>query len=75
MTKKPGPSKRHYFHTTITLPAPLYEKVRALALSRAVPHTQIYREAVEAYLRDLTHDRDSPRSPEDPFGKVAGNKS
>ena len=50
--KKPGPAKRHYFQTTITLPRALLDRVRARSIRTSVPHTQIYREAVEAYLKD-----------------------
>lgn len=54
--KKPGPSKRNYFKTTITLPPALVARVHRHSLKHSIPHTQIYREAVEAYLGNA-HDR------------------
>lgn len=56
MKRKPGPSKRDYFHTTITLPRSLLAQVRAMSIAKQIPHTQIYREAVEAYIKGVTTD-------------------
>lgn len=49
--KKPGPAKLNYFATTITLPRELLDRVRARARTHNVPHTDIYRAALEAYLK------------------------
>ena len=54
--KKPGPAKLHYFATTITLPRELLDRVRAHARAANVPHTTIYRAALEAYLKDESTD-------------------
>ena len=51
--KKPGPIKQGYFRTTITLPRPLMKRVQALSIARRIPQTQIYRDAVEAYLKGI----------------------
>lgn len=51
MKKKPGPIKQNYFRTTITLPRTLLARVQSLSVARRIPQTQIYRDAVEAYLK------------------------
>lgn len=51
MKKKPGPVKQGLFRTTITLSRDMLSRVQALSIERRIPQTQIYREAVEAYLK------------------------
>lgn len=52
--KKPGPIKQDFHRTTITLPRALLARVQAVSIVRRIPQTQIYREAVEAYLKGTT---------------------
>lgn len=57
--RKPGPIRRNYFQTSITLPLTMFERVKTYAASSGMSHTQIYRAALEAYLNE----NPSPRSP------------
>ena len=52
MKRKPGPTPRHYFQTSISLPVRLLDRVKALAKLQGVSHNHIYRKALEAYLNE-----------------------